>query len=87
MIFLKKQIILKKRGDKVFLEPLMKDGWEEFEIEYKYKNTVYKIKVMNNIKTGTSRMIVDGTLADGNSFELVDDGGIHFVELIINNEK
>ena len=70
----------KKREDKIALEPLMKDGWEEFEIEYKYKNTVYKVKVMNNIKTGTSRMIVDGVLKEGNSFELVDDGGIHFVE-------
>lgn len=70
----------KKRKDKIALEPLMKDGWEEFEIEYKYKNTVYKIKVMNNIKTGTSRMIVDGVLKEGNSFELVDDGGIHFIE-------
>ena len=35
---------------------------------------------MNNIKTGTSRMIVDGVLSEGNSFELVDDGGIHFIE-------
>lgn len=73
----------KKSDNKIILSPLIKDGWDEFEIEYKYKNTVYKIKVMNNIKTGTSRMIVDGILTDGNSFELVDDGGIHFIEYTI----
>lgn len=76
---------LKKREETIILDPLIKDSWNEFEIEYKYKNTVYKIKVMNNIKTGTSKMIVDGILVDGNSFELVDDGGIHFIELIVNN--
>jgi len=73
----------KKRGNKIVLEPLMKNGWDEFEIEYKYKNTVYKIKVVNNIKTGTSRMIVDDVLKEGNSFELIDDGGIHFIEYSI----
>lgn len=76
----------KKREKAIILEPLLKDSWNEFEIEYKYRNTVYKIKVMNNIKTGTSKMVVDGILVDNNSFELVDDGGIHFIELIVNNE-
>ncbi|MBE5813040.1 MAG: hypothetical protein E7314_05245 [Clostridiales bacterium] len=75
---------LKKIENKIVMEPLMKDGWEEFEIEYKYKNTVYKIKVANNIKIGTSRMIEDGVLKESNSFELVDDGGIHFIELMKN---
>ena len=43
---------------------------------------VYLLKgeVMNNIKIGTTKLSVDGILKDGNMFELVDDGGIHFVE-------
>ena len=73
----------KKRDKKIILEPLLKENWDEFEIEYKYENTVYKIKAVNNIKTGTSRMVVDGVLKEGNEFELVDDGGIHFIEYTI----
>jgi cellobiose phosphorylase len=73
----------KKRENRIILEPLLKDSWDEFEIEYKYKNAVYKIKVMNNNKTGTSRMIEDGVLKEENSFDLVDDGGIHFIEYLV----
>ena len=72
---------LKKRGSSIILEPVIPNNWNEFEIEYKYNKTVYKIKVMNNIKTSTSKLSVDGILKDGNMFELVDDGGIHFVEV------
>lgn len=72
---------LKKRGNSIILEPIIPNDWEGFEIEYKYNKTVYKIQVMNNIKTGISKWSVDGILKDGNMVELVDDGGIHFIEI------
>jgi len=72
---------LKKRGNTIILEPIIPSYWNEFELEYRYNKTVYKIQVMNNIKIGEDKLNVDGILKDGNMFELVDDGGIHFVEL------
>lgn len=73
----------KKRGNKIILNPAIRKSWDEYEIEYRYNQTVYKIKVMNMIKESTSRLIVDGVLSNGNSFEMLDDGGIHFIELTI----
>ena len=71
---------IKKKGEKIILEPLINDTWDEYEVEYKYNKSVYKIRIVNNMKTGTSKLVEDGVLRDGNMFELIDDGGIHFVE-------
>ena len=76
----------KKRGNSIILEPVVPSAWEGYEIEYKYNKTVYKIQVMNNMKTSTNKLSVDGTLKDGNMFELIDDGGIHFIEFITKEE-
>jgi cyclic beta-1,2-glucan synthetase len=71
---------IKFRGDTVFIKPCTPEGWKEFEVEYRYFDTLYKIKVIFN---GENSTIFDNTTSSGNSFKLVKDGGIHFVEVRI----
>jgi len=75
---------IKKRGEKIILEPCLPEFWNEIEVEYRYFNSLYKIKAYNYDK---NEMIVDGTLTTGNMVELVNDGGIHFVEIKRNKKN
>ena len=69
---------LKFKGDTLFIKPCVPEDWKEFEVEYRYFNTIYKIKVVLNSK---NEVIVDGIPNKGNNFKLVNDNGIHFVEV------
>ena len=71
---------LKKRGNSMILDPVVPEKLGDFEVEYKFNKTVYKINVLNKIKSGVNKLTVDGVLKEGNMFDLQDDGGIHFVE-------
>jgi len=69
---------LKFNGDTLFIKPCVPSNWEEFEVEYRYFNTIYKIKVVLN---SAGEIIFDNVLSKGNSFKLINDNGIHFVEV------
>lgn len=69
---------LKFKGDMLFIKPCVPIDWKEFEVDYKYFNTIYKIKVVLNAE---NKVIFDNLPSKGNSFKLVNDNGIHFVEV------
>jgi len=69
---------LKFKGDTVFIKPCVPNDWKEFEVEYRYFNTLYKIKVVLN---AGGEVIFDNVPSKGNSFKLINDNGIHFVEV------
>ena len=69
---------LKFREDMVFVKPCVPLGWKEYEVDYRYFRTLYKIKVLLN---GEGKIVVDNVINSGNGFKLMDDGGIHFVEV------
>ena len=75
---------LQKRGEKLIIKPCFPENWDEIEVEYRYLKTIYKMKVINSNK---NEMILDGTLMAGNMLELVNDGGIHFLELKNKKQK
>ena len=69
---------LKFRGNMLYVEPCVPNSWKEYEVEYRYLNTIYKISVKI---TGEKKIAIDNVPDSGNSFRLKNDGGIHFVEL------
>ena len=48
---------LKKRGDKLYIEPHVPREWKNYEITYKYLDTTYNIKVILDSK---NKIIIDG---------------------------
>ena len=62
------------------LEPNVSSSWKNYELEYKYMETLYKIKV--NLKENRNSIMLDGEKVNSNSIKLKNDKRIHAV--IIN---
>lgn len=67
----------KKEGNILIIEPSVPTDWKNFEIEYKYLDTLYKIKV--NLKAERNNIMVDGEPVHSNAIKLKNDKRIHAV--------
>jgi cyclic beta-1,2-glucan synthetase len=76
---------IKKIGNRLHIDPTIPSDWKEYTIDYKYKNTKYVIIVENPDKLtfGCESLMVDNDYQIGNSFELIDDGASHIVNIKI----
>ena len=67
----------KKQGNILMISPSVPSDWKSFEVEYRYLDTLYKIKV--NLKTDKNNIMVDGEAVQSNSIKLKNDKRIHAV--------
>ena len=67
----------------LIIDPCIPKKWTEYEMRYRYQDTVYEIKVHNSegVSRGVKSISVDGKVYDGNILPLLDDKGIHKVEV------
>ena len=67
------------------LNPCIASSWKEFEIHYKYKTSMYNIKVKNpNGKmTGVSKFFVNEREIKDKRIFLQDDGRIYNIEVVM----
>lgn len=74
-----------KQGEKLTLVPCIPAHWKGYEIDYRFKTSLYQIKVDNphGKMSGVESVIVDGTRVDGNQVELLNDGKEHIVQVIL----
>jgi cyclic beta-1,2-glucan synthetase len=70
-----------RRGDSLFLDPCVPDGWPEYTIDYRYGKSQYQITVKHpaGMALEPGQVTLDGRLLDGLAIPLVDDGGRHVV--------
>ena len=75
----------KLEGERLRLEPCIPRFWREFEITYRRANTTYQIKVENPsaICRGVASVVVDGTAQPDERIELIDDGKMHEVSIVM----
>ena len=71
---------MKKEGNTLTIKPSVPKSWKSFEIEYKYQDTLYKIKYNYNSKS--EGILVDGDKITKNYITLKNDRRIHAI--IIN---
>ncbi|HZK33951.1 MAG TPA: glucoamylase family protein [Bacillota bacterium] len=73
------------RGDSFTVEPCIPKGWDEYDIEYRYKSTTYRIRVTNekNVCTGVDHIELDGSQLQLKQVPLVDDGKVHQVNVVM----
>ena len=50
----------------LYVEPCVPNSWKEYEVEYRYLNTIYKISVKI---TGEKKIAIDNVPDSGNSFQ------------------
>lgn len=67
------------------VEPSISKEWKEYEIQYKYKTSLYKIKVRNNKQknTGVEKFIVNGEEMPEKKIILQDNCKIYNIEIFM----
>lgn len=72
-------------GQVVFYAPCLPADWDGFTVHYRFRETIYHIRVMQN-QTGekeAATVTVDGKAQQGKTISLVDDGQEHAVEVFV----
>ena len=73
---------LRITADRLSFAPLLRPGWSEYRVHYRYRNTFYHCRVVRAGEgTGVRRVMVDGHDQPDRCVHLVDDGGDHGVEV------
>jgi len=74
-----------KEDNYLRIEPNTPSEWKNYEIEYRYMDTLYKIKV--NLNKEKNSIMVDGESVNSNSIKLKNDKRIHAVIINIKGGK
>ncbi|MEN6317825.1 MAG: glucoamylase family protein [Syntrophaceae bacterium] len=71
-------------GDKLFVEPCLPADWEGFTVHYRYRETVYHIKVVQGCAgENEGSVTVDGVVQWERTIPLEDDHREHFVGVVV----
>ena len=71
---------LQREGDRLRLAPCIPRDWPEYSLRYRYRDTVYRIRVRQRDAGGESRLTLDGAEQAGMAIPLQDDRTEHVVE-------
>ena len=63
--------------------PRLPESWPGFSLDYRYRNTVYRITLRQSTGDEGRSIRVDSGVIDGDTIALVDDGKSHDVELTL----
>lgn len=65
------------------MNPCIASNWKEYSVQYKYKDSIYNIKVynQNGKNTGVQTVKVNGEIKEDKKILLNDDGKIYDVEV------
>lgn len=71
------------RNNVLKIEPCIPKEWKEYSIKYRYKNSIYNIKVKNDNgkNTGIEKMYLNGCEVEEKEIVLNGEGGIY--ELVV----
>jgi len=78
---------LKLETDKLYIEPCIPSDWVTYKINYKFRNTMYRINVTQLQEEGSLTLLVDGAESQDKFIRLVDDGQEHLSEVKIYRGK
>ncbi|MCX5805829.1 MAG: cyclic beta 1-2 glucan synthetase [Proteobacteria bacterium] len=75
---------LRLEVDKLYIQPCIPDDWEGFTVHYRYRETIYHIKVVQGrVGEGEGGVTVDGVVQHDKFVLLVDDHVGHVVKVVI----
>jgi cyclic beta-1,2-glucan synthetase len=76
---------LQLAGDKLYIEPCLPEDWDSYRIDYRFRDTTYKIVVRQSREPGaTYHLKVDGVVQTGGFIALADDRQAHAVEMLLS---
>jgi cyclic beta-1,2-glucan synthetase len=74
---------LHRHGDALDIQPCIPNGWDAFDVDYRYGSSSYQIHVDNphHCARGVEEVLVDGQTLPTHRVPLRDDGGVHSVRI------
>jgi cellobiose phosphorylase len=72
-------------GEALKIDPCIPKKWPGFKVDYRFKNTHYKLSVENpqKVNRGVRQILMDGNPQSGSLLPLVDDGQPHEVRVVM----
>lgn len=71
-------------GNIINFIPCIPDEWEGYFIQYKFKTSIYNIKVKNKNKTNkVQELKINGIKEENKTIKLIDNNQIYNVEILI----
>ncbi|MFJ2990636.1 GH36-type glycosyl hydrolase domain-containing protein [Collimonas sp. NPDC087041] len=75
---------LQLAGDKLYIKPCLPEDWDSYRMDYRYRDTTYKIVVRQSREDGAVyHLTVDGVEQPDGFIPLVDDQREHAVEMLL----
>ena len=76
---------LKIKGNILTINPCIPKEWKEYEIKYKYKSSIYNIKIKNpnGKNTNIETLKINGQKQEDKQIYLIDNGKIYDIEGIM----
>lgn len=76
---------LRRRGDRLEINPCIPSDWEGYDITYRYGESGYHLQVENpnGVSAGIKAVILDGREQSENAIPLEDDGEEHHVQIVL----
>ncbi len=78
---------LRKKGDRLYIEPCIPHTWDRFDITYRKGTACWNIEVRNPDKVchGVVYIAVDGKPRSDGYINLAEENGVHRVEVVMGN--
>lgn len=84
MLILESLLGLRLSGNLIWFEPCIPVSWKSYQIDYRYRSTLYHIEVQNSATgSGVRSVVVDGIDQADRNIHLVDDREDHHVVVIL----
>ncbi len=77
---------VRREGDTLRIEPCLRDHWPGYKMQYRYRETMYRIVVSRTADGGAEmRVRVDGVMQEQPLIALIDDRREHAVEVVLGS--
>lgn len=82
---IKNMLGLRIEHEMLSIEPCISSEWEEYEIRYKFGESIYNIKVKNNSRknSGVEKFLLNGKEIPDKKIKMIDNGRINEIEIIM----
>jgi cyclic beta-1,2-glucan synthetase len=87
-VWLEEVLGFQRRGDSLTINPVIPKDWPSFRLDYRYKDTLYRIVVENpnHCSRGVTLVELDGTAVPDKVVMLQDDAQPHEVRVVLGTQ-